>query len=569
MSRADTLSRGAAPACDGDSRRAELLDAVLQALPVGVTVTSADGQVVIANAEAAAQADTDSDPGCVLPSAEVVRANGRALLVADRAVQTNGATLRVTTSVDLTDRIQSEEQLVGRMARDELTGLPARRLLHAHVDDALARARAGHRLAIAFIDIDNFKHINDFYSHAVGDALLVEFAQRISRRLRPTDMAARISGDEFVLVVDPIADGEELMAIIEDVVERLQRPFYVEGFEIFCTASMGVSVYPDHGGDYEMLRRNADSAMYRAKGENKGVVFFDATMGRALTARMELEQRLRLAIRDRQFFCAFQPKVDIRSREVVGLEALIRWRDGFGEIQGPASFISLAIELGLIDEITHLVLGQAAAAIDQINAAFGPQTTVSINVAAKQADNPAFMRSFIEALKATEKPQRFMLEVTEDAFMAKGRFQSEILPLLREIGVGVSIDDFGTGYSSLSALSDITADELKIDRSFITDIHKRPRSQSVLKAIESLGTALDMSMIAEGVETFEELAYLQAATRIRYAQGFYFSKPLFLDEVDGAFDALDMRAGADEESRRPRFASRGGQANRSRVSGRS
>jgi diguanylate cyclase (GGDEF)-like protein len=555
--------------CDEAPDRAELLDAVLQALPVGVTVTSADGRIVVANAEAAAQADTDSEPGCVLPSAEIVRANGRALLVADRTVRAHGETLRVTTSVDLTDRIQSEEQLVGRMSYDELTGLPARLLLGAHVHNALERARTGHRLALAFLDIDNFKHINDFYSHAVGDALLVEFARRISHRLRPTDMAARISGDEFVLVLDPIASGEQLMAIIEDVVERLRRPFYIEGFEIFCTASMGVSVYPDHGSDYEMLRRNADSAMYRAKGENKGVVFFDAAMGRALTARMELEQRLRLAIRDRQFFCAFQPKVDIRSREVVGLEALIRWRDGFGEIQGPASFISLAIELGLIDEITHLVLGQAAAAIDQINAAFGPETKVSINVAAKQADNPAFMRGFIEALKATGLSQRFMLEVTEDAFMAKGRFQNEILPLLRAIGVGVSIDDFGTGYSSLSALSDITADELKIDRSFITDIHKRPRSQSVLKAIESLGTALDMSMIAEGVETFEELAYLQAATRIRYAQGFYFSKPLFLDEVDGAFDALDLRAGADEESRRPRFTSRGAHENRSRVSGRS
>ncbi len=549
---------------DAAAPRAELLEAVLEALPVGVTVTAQDGQVVIANQ--AARAERESEPGCLLPDGEIVQAGGRAFLVANRSVQDGSETLRVTTSVDVTDRIQSEAQLLGRMHYDELTGLPARKLARAHVEAALMRPRNGTRFALAFIDLDNFKHINDFYSHAAGDALLVEFARRIAQRLRGTDMVARLSGDEFLLLLDPIRNGEELMTIVEEILARLAQPFYIEGFEIFATASMGVCVYPDHGGDYETLRRNADSAMYRAKAEKTGVVFFNDALGHALSKRMELEQRLRLAIRDRQFFCAFQPKVDIRSHEVKGLEALIRWRDSFGEIQGPATFISLAIELGLIDEITHLVLAQAAAAVDQVNAAFGPDTTISINIAAKQADNPVFMRSFIEALKATERPQRFMLEVTEDAFMAKGRFQSEILPMLRAIGVGVSIDDFGTGYSSLSALADITADELKIDRSFITDIHKRPRSQSVLRAIESLGTALDMSMIAEGVETFEELAYLQAATRIRYAQGFYFSKPLFLDQLDGGFDVIAVRGDAEET--RARASARGGQEARSRVSGR-
>ena len=258
-------------------------------------------------------------------------------------------------------------------------------------------------------------------------------------------------------------------------------------------------------------------------------------MGRAITARMELEQRLRLAIRDRRFCCAFQPKVDIRSQEVVGFETLVRWRDDDGEIHPPSSFIDLAIELGLIDTITRFVLAEALA-LDRAasTGSSAPGTTISVNVAAKQASDLKFMRSLVEILQASPFAPRIMLELTEDAFVAKSQFQTQVLPLLREIGVRVSIDDFGTGYSSLSALADITADELKVDRSFISSIHQRPRSQSVLRAIELLGHALGMTIVAEGVETFEELAYLQAATRIRQAQGFYFSKPFFLEEAASA-----------------------------------
>jgi cyclic di-GMP phosphodiesterase Gmr len=203
-------------------------------------------------------------------------------------------------------------------------------------------------------------------------------------------------------------------------------------------------------------------------------------------------------------------------------------------IQAPGTFINLAVELGLIDELTHLVLAEIVKSIDLINETFGPDTTISINVAAKQAGNPEFMRPFAQALEATGFPGRFLIEVTEDAFVTKTHFQDEILPIFRKLGVGVSIDDFGIGYSSLSALADITADEIKIDRSFITDIHTRPRSQGILRAIESLSEALGMTVIAEGIETFEELAYLQAATKIRYAQGYYFSRPIFLEELKPA-----------------------------------
>jgi c-di-GMP phosphodiesterase Gmr len=438
----------------------------------------------------------------------------------------------ISSSIDITEHKQIERELLERAHIDELTGLPDRILIQEHVE-AIIRAEDGRRrFALAFIDLDNFKHINDYYSHSVGDALLVRFGQRIVSRLRSGDMLARISGDEFLLLLDPLESEEQIRSIIDDLLKDLKRPFHIEAFEVFSSCSVGVSVYPQHGSSYEALRRNADSAMYRAKHVAKGdVIFFDLNVEREITAQMEVEQRLRLAIRDRRLCCAFQPKVDIHTQHVVGFETLVRWRDDNGEIHPPGEFIELAIELGLINPITNFVLAEAVNSIDRLDAAFGAGTTISINVAAKQAGDLEFMRSFAQALSDSERADRFIIELTEEAFIAKGKFQTEILPILREIGVRVSIDDFGTGYSSLSALADITADEIKIDRSFISAIHERPRNQSILRAIESLGGALNMVIVAEGVETFEELAYLQAATRIRYVQGFYFSKPIYLEDL--------------------------------------
>jgi predicted signal transduction protein with EAL and GGDEF domain len=319
---------------------------------------------------------------------------------------------------------------------------------------------------------------------------------------------------------------------IDFTLQRLKAPFFIDGSEIFASTSIGVSLYPDHGHSFDLLCQNADIAMYCVKNDGKGAAaFFDAGMEREALARMKVEQSLRLSILEKRFCCAFQAKVDIRTQDIKGIEALVRLRDDEGVIQAPGTFINLAVELGLIDELTHLVLAEIVKSIDLINETFGAETSISINVAAKQAGNPEFMRSFAQALEATGYPQRFMIEVTEDAFVAKTHFQDEILPIFRKLGVGISIDDFGIGYSSLSALADITADEIKIDRSFITDIHKRPRSQGILRAIESLSEALGMTVVAEGIESFEELAYLQAATKIRYAQGYYFSRPIFLEEL--------------------------------------
>jgi len=519
-----------------------VLDAILDMLPVGITVQDANGKFIVINETALAQLDSatlaerHAIAGDVIDGEDIVETEeqcvgqeNHVLLTLHRPAHIAGERLLLSTSFDITARKAAEQELHRRADFDALTGLPKSSAVERRANAACSASSAP--FALAFFDIDNFKHINDYYGHAAGDALLVKVAERLRAELGARDLLARISGDEFLLLLDGIESHDRLTDRIERLSEQLCAPYFIDGFEVFASASIGVSVFPDHGENFDILRHHADIAMYRAKGKAKGShAIFDAVMEREAMERSTLERRLRLAIMDKRFVCAFQPKVDIRTREIHGVEALVRLCDENGEIQTPSTFVNLAIQLGLIDELTHLVVEQVAASLDLIDAEFGATVSISINVAARQAGDVSFMASLINALRATGCAHRFMIEVTEDAVLSKAHFQQKIVPQLRELGVGVSIDDFGTGFSSLSALADIVADEVKIDRSFITDIHKRPRSQSVLHAIESLSASLGMTVIAEGVETYEELAYLQAATNICYAQGYYFSRPLLLEE---------------------------------------
>jgi c-di-GMP phosphodiesterase Gmr len=564
-----------------DSELSMLRD-VFRMLPAGITVQDEQGRFLLINDAAAAQFGiAASEP---VPSSkqldhrretgiELLRAGRPAvaeecvgsgqgkqvLLTTHRPVQIADRQLLLSSSADISEQKAVEDQLFRSAYYDELTDLPTRRVIEHRANSLLHRDGVQSGFALAFLDIDNFKHINDYYGHAIGDTLLVEVAKRLGLDLRESDMLSRISGDEFLLLLNPVQSQQEVEEYIHFILQRLKAPFFIDGSEIFASTSIGVSLYPEHGRSYEELRQNADIAMYRVKNDGKGsAAFFDASMEREALARMKVEQSLRLAILEKRFCCAFQAKVDIRTQQIKGIEALVRLRDDEGVIQAPGTFINLAVELGLIDELTHLVLAEIVKSIDLINETFGPATSISINVAAKQAGNPEFMGSFAQALEATGYPERFMIEVTEDAFVTKTHFQDQILPIFRQLGVGISIDDFGIGYSSLSALADITADEIKIDRSFITDIHKRPRSQGILRAIESLSEALGMTVIAEGIETFEELTYLQAATKIRYAQGYYFSRPIFLEELTPAVritsDARASEASRPLQENRPTYA---------------
>jgi cyclic di-GMP phosphodiesterase Gmr len=560
-----------------------ILRDIFRLLPTGVTVQDENGQFLLVNDAATTLLQMAATPAASQPSdrrdicIELLRtgrpvvleeaiADGGAkqvFLTSHRPVRIAERNLLISSSADITEQKAFEDHLFRSAYYDELTGLPTRRVIEHRVNNLLKHDGAPDHFALAFLDVDNFKHINDYYGHVVGDALLVEMAKRLGLDLRESDILSRISGDEFMLLLNPIQSESEVAEFIHFILQRLKAPFFIDESEIFASTSIGVSLYPEHGRSYEVLRQNADIAMYRVKNGSKGgAAFFDAGMEREALARMKIEQSLRLAILEKRFCCAFQAKVDIRTKDVKGIEALVRLRDDEGVIQAPGTFINLATELGLIDELTHLVLAEIVRSIDLINETFGPDTTISINVAAKQAGNPEFMRLFAQAIEATGFPKRFMIEVTEDAFVTKTHFQDEILPIFRKLGVGISIDDFGIGYSSLSALADITADEIKIDRSFITDIHKRPRSQGILRAIESLSEALGMTVIAEGVETFEELAYLQAATKIRYAQGYYFAMPIFLEDLKlatpRASEARASLASRPTQESRPAYSRTGG-----------
>ena len=560
-----------------------ILRDVFRMLPTGVTVQDEQGRFLLVNDAAAAQLGMAGSEAEAPASKELDhrRTTGMELLrtgshaVAEETVNSDQArqvfltthrpvriadrNLLLSSSADISEQKALEDHLFRSAYYDELTNLPNRGVIEHRVNSLLKRDEPHGSFALAFLDIDNFKHINDYYGHPIGDALLIEVAKRLAMDLRESDMLSRISGDEFLLLLNPIQSEQEVAEYIRFTLERLRAPYFIDGSEIFATTSIGISLYPEHGRSYDLLRQNADIAMYRVKNDGKGAAaFFDASMEREALARTKVEQSLRLAILEKRFCCAFQTKVDIRTQHIKGIEALVRLRDDEGVIQAPGTFINLAVELGLIDELTHLVLAEIVKSIDLINETFGPEASISINVAAKQACIPEFMRTFALALEATGYSERFMIEVTEDAFVTKTHFHDEILPIFRKLGVRISIDDFGTGYSSLSALADITADELKIDRSFITDIHKRPRSQGILRAIESLSEALGMTVIAEGIETFEELAYLQAATKIRYAQGYYFSRPIYLEElrpsIPVASEARASQASRPPQENRPAHA---------------
>jgi len=545
-------------------RNADLLNAVVSVLPMGLTVQDETGRTVVVNDAAAAalglpvealrskplfglMGGSTADArrrqrhfrqhllhGGLRTRERAVSIDGdeRTLLVTGKPVRIFDEMLMVTASLDITERKRFENELSHRAFHDALTGLPNQALMSEVVAGAIRACPKGGMFALAFIDLDNFKQVNDYYSHAAGDSLLVAVARRIRDNLRPSDTLARISGDEFLLMLNPLLRPEDLRPWINRVVEALKQPFNIEGHEVLTSASVGTCVYPQHGDSYESLRRCADSAMYHAKHRRKGSAsHYESAVGSALTVRMAMEQRLRVAIRERHFRTAFQAKVNLQTGCTEGFEALVRWVEPDGSVHLPGQFIDLATELGLLDEITRFVLDDVAGSLPALVARFGDAVSVAINVGARQAGDSVFMQSFIGQLVACGQAPRIIIELTEDAVMATQHFQRRVLPALRQLGVRVSIDDFGTGFSSLSTLADITADEVKVDRAFITDIHLRERSQVILKAIESLCVALDISMVAEGVETADEMAYLRAHTAIRCGQGYLFARPQFLEAV--------------------------------------
>ena len=514
------LWEDAAPAPE---RRAGLLEAALTALPVAIEVFAQDGTRIFANPAA-------RNPAANSPAErEKATRDGRALQIECRAFGAEGAHYRLRAATDIDDERRTQDELFHRAYFDELTKLPNRGFFEEAVGQSI-QAKPAEAFAVAVVGFDQFNAVNEFYGRSVGDALLVEAARRIGAALDDGDMAARTDGDEFSLLM-AAHDAGETSARLDRVLARLKDPFFVDGVEILISASAGFSLFPLHDAALQGLIAKAGEALAQAKRRYKGEArLYEPDLAVRAQERARLEQSLRLSVRDRRFLCALQPKVDFRSGAIDGLEVLMRWRDENGVPRAPGDSIAFALNAGLMNDITRLIFEEAVASLDAIDATFGAGLRLGFNIAAQQAGDARFMRDFIDRLAASGHAHRFMIELTEEAFLLASQFQLHVAPMLREVGAKISIDDFGVGYSSLSTLAEITADEIKVDRSLVTLVHERPRSQSLLRAIESIGDALNTKVIVEGVEFAEELDYLREHTRIRVAQGYFFSRPIILDQ---------------------------------------
>jgi len=476
-----------------------------------------------------------ADTGFWRGEIQSVRKNGEAYLewVTVSAVRDENDALRhyVCVFSDITQVKESQDQLDHLAHHDPLTGLPNRLLFHDRLQHALVRAaRAGHQLAVMFIDLDRFKNVNDTLGHHVGDELLKQVAALLAACLREGDTLARLGGDEFIVLLEDV-DGERgARAVAEKLMQLFERPVLVSGYELFVTGSVGISLFPQDAQDLNMLIRNADVAMYQAKARGRnGYRFYTPSMDGEGVERLRMEALLRRAIEKDEIWLAYQPQVEIGSGRLIGVEALVRWNSPeLGQVP-PVRFIPLAEDTGFIGQLGAWVLEEACRQMVRWEQAGLRVPKVAVNLSGRQFDRGSVAPLVRRALAATcLAPQRLQLEVTESVIMNTGDALQYINDLHR-IGVELAIDDFGTGYSSLAYLKQLPVQALKIDRSFIADItggaDSDPNDEAIAIAIIQLGKSMNLAVVAEGVESRAQADFLLRHGCNR-AQGYLYSKPL-------------------------------------------
>ena len=415
---------------------------------------------------------------------------------------------------------------------DALTGLPNRNLLQDRIIQAIVHAERSARLvAIVFIDLDNFKLINDSLGHTAGDQLIKAVAERLQSAFRSVDTVARPGGDEFVLVLYDQFNAELISQEKERIDEVFSVPFDIDGQEIFISYSAGFSLYPQDGKDAEVLLMNADVAMYRAK-ERSGnsFQFYAPEMHARISDRLVLENNMRHALENQEFFLMYQPQIDLKTRKVFGMEALIRWNHPTMGMISPAKFIPLAEETGLIVPIGLWIIRTACEQLKTFENAGLQDLTVAVNLSSRQFKEHDLIPSIAKILQGTGlAAEHLELELTESILMNNSQGIVSILDTLKNMGLKLAIDDFGTGYSSLSYLKSFPMDKLKIDQSFVKDISIGGDNSAIVRAIINLGHSLNLRVIAEGVETKEQLDFLTAHD-CNEMQGYYYSKPLSAED---------------------------------------
>jgi len=432
---------------------------------------------------------------------------------------------------DITETKAARERLANLAHYDSVTGLPNRVLLHDRLRQSIAQARRNSWfVGVLFLDLDRFKLVNDTLGHAAGDLLLKQVSVRLTRALRPSDTVARLSGDEFAVILSELMSPQNAGLVAQKLIDALRLPYDLDGNEVFVTASIGITLYPTDGDSIETLIRDADAAMYGAKSAGRNnYQYYTAEMNQRATEKLRLETRLRHAIEREEFVLHYQPKVDIASGEITGLEALLRWQSPDEGMVSPDQFIPLLEETGLIVQVGNWVTRSACAQIHAWREAGLTPVPVAVNLSARQLKQAGFGATLGHALAEFSIPAELIeIEITESSLMENPDQAIVVLTEIANLGVRLSADDFGTGYSSLSYLKRLPLDALKIDRSFVRDITSDPDDAAITRTVITLAHGLDLKVIAEGVETEEQLAFL-GQNQCDEAQGYLFSRPLPVD----------------------------------------
>jgi len=455
-----------------------------------------------------------------------------ALLSAD-VIDIGGEPYLIVPIMDITDRKRSEERIQQLATRDALTDLPNRLLLNDRLALGINQAlRHGGSLALLFIDLDRFKYINDSLGHVIGDAFLKSVAERLSGIMRQGDTLARIGGDEFVVLLENIVAMEDAAGqVARKILDCFAEPFSVEGHTLSCSCSIGISVFPSDATDPQMLIRDADTAMYNVKEGGRGSYrYFSAEMNTRMQERLQIEIGLRKAIAERQFELAYQPKVNIGNGEVVGLEALLRWRHPDWGVVAPGRFIAVAEDTGLIVDIGRWVLEEVCRQLHEWRNRGVTPVPVAVNLSVRQF-TPALLGEISKAMVAHDvAPGQIEVEITESLFMQNAEEVRAILKGLSRLGARVTIDDFGTGYSSLGYIRHFSVDALKIDRTFLTDIASSSQNLAIVRAVITMCRGLGIGVIAEGVEEKVQLEILRELQCDEY-QGYLFSRPVSAEDI--------------------------------------
>ncbi len=462
--------------------------------------------------------------------------------LAVRAIQSSSGRIEgfVGIASDITDRVQMTAYVTHLATHDQLTGLAGRTLLREKLLVAVERARQAARKVVVFVvDLDHFKRVNDSLGHQAGDQVIREAAEQLRSTVRGTDTVARMGGDEFVVVLQDVENIDDIDQFAQNLVNRMSEIMLLNHSELNMTASVGVCVYPDFAGDADKLLERADDAMYAAKmnGRNQYQVF-NAEMMQRSSSRLAMERELRLALRNNEFSLMYQPQVSLRTGEVVGVEALLRWNSArLGQVP-PANFIPLAEETGLIVPIGEWVLRQACLEGKQIGDAIGRELCVAINLSPRQFRQNNLLQVIEQALQHSGLAARNLeIEITENTLMIGSTANLEMLQKIRELGGRIAIDDFGTGFCSFSYLLEYKVDRLKIDQSFVRRAVMDVNAAAVVRAVLAMSHGLNIKVVAEGVETDEQLQFLRRR-RCDEAQGYLFARPVSAVDVPAAVTAI-------------------------------